>query len=58
MSIKNAKDISTAAGFEPTREFPKGFLVLRLNRSAKQPYISGKGKEYNSKPAYRKYSKA
>ncbi len=31
------KDFSTAAGLEPTREFPKRFLVFRLNRSAKQP---------------------
>ncbi len=34
----NGKILSTAAGFEPTREFPNGFQVHRLNHSAKQPY--------------------
>ena len=30
---------TTAAGFEPTREFPNGFLVHHLNRSVKQPIL-------------------
>ena len=30
---------TTAAGFEPTRECPNGFLVHHLNHSVKQPFI-------------------
>ena len=35
--IKLKKKLSTAAGFEPTPEFPSAFRVHRLNHSAKQP---------------------
>ena len=37
---KSKREFTTAAGFEPTREFPSGFLVHRLNRSARQPNSS------------------
>jgi hypothetical protein len=38
------KKATTAAGFEPTREFPNAFRVHRLNHSARQPSVLVKTK--------------
>ena len=42
LRTQKRKSFSTWAGLEPTQEFPRRFLVFRLNRSATTPCIAWK----------------